>query len=145
MRFGNTVFVSTRLLNNSIGGSVKIYKNNNNYTIITASPVSSPFELERETEHIQKKRKTTTLVLPAISFEPIYRIVLYFTQWNDNTEIARRIVKSVPIIRVAEAMRISQNAASYGTAIVITAPLSDAQVYLNRLTNEGLKVSLDVA
>jgi len=145
MKFGNTVFVSTKLVNNSVGGAVKIYKNNNNYTIITASPVSSPYELEREVEKVQKKRKTTTLVLPAISFEPIYRIILYFTQWNDNTEIARRIVKSVPVIRVAEAMRISQSAANNGTAIVITAPLSDAQVYLNRLTNEGLKVSLDVA
>ena len=83
--------------------------------------------------------------MPSITFEPIYRVMLHFTQWSDNKEVSRRIVRGVPLIGLANAMRIVESAVSHGTSIVITAPLDDAQMYQNRLTQMGLRITLEMA
>lgn len=80
-----------------------------------------------------------------IYFEPIYRVVLHFTQWPDNQEVTRRVKRAVPVITLPDARRVVENAAMHGTSIVVTAPLEDASLYEMRLTQAGLKVTLDIA
>ena len=83
--------------------------------------------------------------LPKMNFAPIFRVILHYTQWEDNKEIARRITRAIPAIRGSNAIRIVENAVLYGSAIIIVAPIDEATIYETKLTRMGLKVSLDIA
>jgi ATP-dependent Clp protease adapter protein ClpS len=80
-----------------------------------------------------------------MQFEPIYRVLLHYTNWVNPKEIARKVHQAVPVVSSSHALRTVENAAAHGTAIVVTAALDDAELYEARLTRVGLKASLEVA
>lgn len=81
----------------------------------------------------------------AMSFEPIYRVILHYTNWTDHKDIARVVHRAVPTITRTHALQTVENAAAYGSAIVVTAPLDEAEMYEARLTRMGMKATLEVA
>lgn len=81
----------------------------------------------------------------AMSFEPIYRVILHYTNWTDHKDVANVVKKAVPSISKTHALRTVENAAAYGTAIVVTVPQDEAEMYEARLNRMGLKASLEIA
>ena len=95
------------------------------------------------------EEKTTSQYLASLlnsfAYEPIYRVILHYNQWQDAKPIALRVRQAVPVLSGADAQRVVENAQAHGTAIVITAPHDDAEMYESRLTRVGLKASIEVA
>ena len=81
----------------------------------------------------------------SMEFEPIYRVLLHYTNWSNSKEIAKKVHKAVPIVTFEHALRTTETAAANGTSIVITAPQDDAEMYESRLMRFGLKASLEIA
>lgn len=100
-----------------------------------------PFMIEIESRNIKDEENMGA----NFQFEAFHRVILHYTNWSDNEEIARRLVRGVPVLSKTDGLRIASNAASAGTAIVITTTYQDASLYETRLTQMGLKVSLDLA
>lgn len=80
-----------------------------------------------------------------ISFEPFYRVILYYSNWDDDKTTALKITNAVSIVDFNAATKIVQNAKSHGKAIVVTVIKDDAVLYMNNLKNKGLDVSIDEA
>lgn len=80
-----------------------------------------------------------------MTFEPIYRVILHYTNWNDHRIIGKAVKQAVPVITYTHALRSAENAAAHGSAIVVTVPKDDAEMYESRLSRAGLKASLDLA
>lgn len=80
-----------------------------------------------------------------ISFEPFYRVILYYSNWDDDKATALKITNAISIIDFNAAMKVVQNAKGYGKAIVVTVIKDDAVLYMNNLKNKGLEVSIDEA
>lgn len=80
-----------------------------------------------------------------MTFEPIYRVILHYSNWIDHGQTAKTIKQGVPVISYSHALRTAENAAAYGSAIVVTVPKDEAELYEQRLERLGFKVSLDIA
>lgn len=87
----------------------------------------------------------TTTGLPLFSFEPIYRVMLHYTNWTDTKDVTKRVKRAVPVVPITQARNAVEAAEKNGTSILVTAPLDDAAMYEIRLTQAGLKVSLELA
>lgn len=81
----------------------------------------------------------------SIRFEPFYRVLLHYSMWNDNKLVAKTVAKAVPIISFNDGLRVAEAAEKVGSAIVVTVPLEDAEIYDDRLRHAGLKSSIESA
>jgi hypothetical protein len=73
-----------------------------------------------------------------ISFEPFYRVVLLYTQWEDDKKAASRLVTAVSLIKIAEGVHITRSARKYGMSIVVTVLQAEAELYLRKMRANGL-------
>ncbi len=80
-----------------------------------------------------------------ITFEPIYRVILHYTQWKDDNVIAEKVVRAVNHMRFLEGLRIAQAANLHGSSIVVTTNLDQASVIEERLRLNGLRATVEVA
>lgn len=82
------------------------------------------------------------VIMPTFSFEPIYRVLLYYNNWEDDRNVAKIIKQCVPIISYGAAKQVVSNARAYGNSIVVTAMQEDATKYYRNLLSKGLNVDI---
>jgi hypothetical protein len=80
-----------------------------------------------------------------MSFDSFYRVILHFTNWPADTEVARSLCAAVPLVNMNASKRIVQNARAYGRAIVVTVTQADAELFKARLKQRNLMASLEEA
>ena len=82
-----------------------------------------------------------------LTFEPFYRVVLLYNGWKDDKDkdIAIKVKQSVNILSFSESLVRARNARIQHSAILVTVPKDDAQLYLENLVKKGLEVKLDEA
>jgi len=80
-----------------------------------------------------------------IAFEPFYRVILIYTNWTDDKDVALRVTQAVPIVKFKVALQIVRNASSYGSAIIATVTKDDALAYVKSLTFKGLEAVVEEA
>lgn len=82
------------------------------------------------------------VIMPNFSFAPIYRVVLRYSNWSDDKEVAKTVKQSVPVISYSAAKQVVANAKAYGNSIVITANQDDAKKYMKNLVAKGLDADI---
>lgn len=97
-------------------------------SVISDSPVSHVFNVD--------------VIMPNFSFAPIYRVILRYSNWTDDKEVAKTVKQAVPVISYSSAKQTVANAKAYGHGIVITAPREDASQYMKNLLSKGLDVDM---
>lgn len=80
-----------------------------------------------------------------MSYESFYRVILHFTNWPADTEVARSVCAAVPIVNMNSSKRIVQNARAYGRSIIVTVTQADAELFKTRLKQRNLMASLEEA
>lgn len=80
-----------------------------------------------------------------ISFEPFYRVILVYSNWTDDKDVALRVSQAVPIVKFKNALQIVRNAKSYGNAIIVTVTKYDAISYVKSLELKGLEGIMEEA
>lgn len=80
-----------------------------------------------------------------ISFEPLYRIIIVYTNWSDDKLIAEKVKSGVPIISYKEAIRAVKYAKSHGKAILCVVLKDKAILYSKKLNLHGISVILEEA
>ena len=98
-----------------------------------ASPLAPP----------QKINEVSTTL--NISFEPLYRIILVYTNWSDDKLIAEKVKSGVPIISYKEAIRAVKYAKVHGKAILCVVLKDKAILYSKKLNLHGISVILEEA
>ena len=104
---------------------------------------------------LSRKKPYQTRVLPTptkkdaplanITFEPFYRVVLIYSEWENDKSVAQKVKISVPIISGADALSVTKRAKQEGRAIVVTVIKEDALTYMNNLRRKGLITEIDEA
>lgn len=92
-----------------------------------------------------EKTVSSEVIIPSFSFEPFYRVILQYSEWESDKPIARKVAQAVPIISGVQAMRITRKCRQTGNAIVVTVKKDDAVLYASNLRNKGLRVIMDEA
>ena len=72
-----------------------------------------------------------------------YKVLLHNDDHNDMFHVVQSISKAVPQRTQQEAIAIMEEAHTQGVAIVITAPLEYAEMYVDRLRSFGLVSTLE--
>ena len=80
-----------------------------------------------------------------IHFEPYYRVVLVYNNWDDDKRAAARLVLAVRILDFKHSMQITKNAKNDGIAIVVTVMQNDAEMYLHKMRKFGLDGYTEIA
>lgn len=80
-----------------------------------------------------------------LRFEPFYRVLLHNPEEYSKIETIHRLKKAVPVIELKSAIQIVGNAVRYGSSIVITCILEEADAYASRMKVAGLKSSIEPA
>lgn len=106
--------------------------------IAQAMPAPAPTQTQRR---VRKTRNTSFRV----SFEPIYRVILHYTQWTDDNVIAEKVVRAVNNMRFLEGLRIAQAANMNGSSIVVTTNIDQASLIEERLRMYGLRATIEIA
>lgn len=75
--------------------------------------------------------------------DPHYRVVLIYNKWKRDVEVAQKIKIGVPVVSDEHAIKCVNIARNDGSALILTAPLHDAEIYHDNLEKTGLKVILD--
>jgi ATP-dependent Clp protease adapter protein ClpS len=76
------------------------------------------------------------------TYEPFYRVVLIYSNWTYDKEVAQKVHNAVPVIGFNDALRVVRNAEKDGRAIVITCIKDDANQYVSNLKKKGLDVTI---
>lgn len=92
-----------------------------------------------------EKGSTSLLDPPNFQFEPFYRVLLHYNNWTEGKQIARIVRMAVPIVSADESLRVVEMAEIHETAIVVTVPKDDAELFVQRLIVSGLISSMEVA
>ena len=79
------------------------------------------------------------------AFEPFYRVILLYTNWDNDKPVAKLVSASVPIITNRDAANIVKTCRIEGTAIVVTVLKDDAVLYMTNIKNKGLDCMIDEA
>ena len=101
-------------------------------TIANAVTTTTRTETDRE-------QRTLSELLPA------YSVILHNDDHNAMDYVAVALVKSVPGLETADAVRIMLEAHEQGRAVVITCPLEPAEYYRDRVRTFGLGVTIEKA
>lgn len=80
-----------------------------------------------------------------ISFEPFYRVILRYNDWNDDKEAAKTLCRCVSIIDFSKGMYIVRTAKAKGTAIVVTVTHEEARQYKSRILQNGMDAFIEEA
>jgi len=82
-----------------------------------------------------------------MKFEPLYRIMLHYTLWNENDTkvIAQKVKVSVPILTQRECEKIVRHAQLYGMSMVCTVIKDKAVIYYENLVRVGLNATIEEA
>lgn len=78
------------------------------------------------------------------ALEP-YKVVLHNDDHNSMDHVIRSLMRSVPGIGIAAAVKIMLEAHNTGRAIVTTCPLELAELYRDRLESCGLTATIEQA
>lgn len=89
-----------------------------------------------------KKTRNTSF---RVTFEPIYRVILHYTQWTDDNLVAEKVVRAVNNMRFLEGLRIAQAANKYGSSIVATTNIEQASLIEEKLRLYGLRATVEIA
>lgn len=111
---------------------VREYEDDDDYVMNIMAATEAPIR-DTNKEHV---------FMPKFSFEPFYRVVLFYSNWEDDRDIAKTVKQCVPIISYSAAKQTVANAKAYGNSIVITALHEDAVKYCRNLLSKGLNVDL---
>jgi len=79
------------------------------------------------------------------AYEPYYRVILIYSNWVDDKDVAQKVHHSINVLGYNEALRVVRNAHTEGKAIVVTVIKDDAVLYMSNMKNKGLDVVLDEA
>lgn len=92
-----------------------------------------------------EKSGTVLMDTPNFQFEPFYRVLLHYNNWTEGKQIARIVRMAVPIVSADESIRVVEMAEIHETAIVVTVPKDDAELFVQRLVVAGLLSSMEIA
>lgn len=92
---------------------------------------------------VEKQSDSETTL--SFSFEPFYRVILLYSDWDNDKSIAKKISKAVPIVSSVYAVQVARRCRLTGQAIVVTVIKDDAILYMSNLRNQGLRVTIDEA
>ncbi len=76
---------------------------------------------------------------------PPYKVLLHNDDVNSMDHVVRSLLRSVPRLSRAQAIRIMLEAHQTGVALVITCPLEQAELYRERLESCGLTATIEAA
>ena len=76
---------------------------------------------------------------------PPYSVILHNDDHNGMDYVVAALVKSVPSLKVPDAVHIMLEAHNEGRAVVITCPLEPAELYRDRLRSFGLGATIEKA
>ncbi|GAC1327759.1 MAG: ATP-dependent Clp protease adapter ClpS [Chloroflexota bacterium] len=76
---------------------------------------------------------------------PPWSVILHNDDHNDMVYVIRCLVKAVPNIGAARAMKIMLEAHNHGKAVVTRCPLELAELYRDRLESFGLTATIEKA
>ena len=76
---------------------------------------------------------------------PPYSVILHNDDHNGMDYVVAALVKSVPSLKVPDAIHIMLEAHNEGRAVVITCPLEPAELYRDRLRSFGLGATIEKA
>jgi len=113
-----------------------VIRNNNNRkssTLVNLATYAQP---------VVNNESITSLKL---CFAPFYRVLLHNPEEYSKIETIHRLKKAVPVIELKSAIQIVGNAVRYGSSIVITCILEEADAYASRMKVAGLKSSIEPA
>lgn len=80
-----------------------------------------------------------------IKFEPYYRVVLVYNNWEDDKNAAARLILAVHILDPKQGIHVAKNARKEGLAIVVTVMQQDAEIYLHKMRKVGLDGYTEIA
>ena len=82
-----------------------------------------------------------------MKFEPLYRIMLHYTLWNesDNKTVAQKLKVGVPILTLRDCEKIVRHAKSYGVCMVCTVAHEKAILFHENLLRFGLNATIEEA
>lgn len=94
-----------------------------------------------------KSRGLEDIWLNDIKFEPFYRVILLYSEWNSDMDktVAQKVKSAVPIIDAASAKKVVKQCRLQGKSIVTTVVKDEAILHASNLRNKGLKCMLDEA
>lgn len=90
-------------------------------------------------------RTGTILDCPQMSdffYAPMQRVVLHYSGWSEDGEIATRVRKAVPMVSRDHAQNAAAMARLQGTAIVLTAEPGVAEDAVSNLHAQGLRATV---
>lgn len=76
---------------------------------------------------------------------PPYSVILHNDDHNGMDYVVAALVKSVPSLKVPDAIHIMLEAHNEGRAVVITCPLEPAELYRDRLRSFGIGATIERA
>ena len=76
---------------------------------------------------------------------PPYSVILHNDDHNGMDYVVAALVKSVPSLKVPDAIHIMLEAHNQGRTVVITCPLEPAELYRDRLRTFGLGATIEKA
>lgn len=76
---------------------------------------------------------------------PPWSVILHNDDHNGMDYVVAALVKSVPSLKVPDAIHIMLEAHNEGRAVVITCPLEPAELYRDRLRSFGLGATIEKA
>lgn len=97
---------------------------------------------------VQERRTGTLLDCPnmdAFWFAPMHRVILHYTNWVEDNDVAVRIRRAVPNVPKDHARNAALQARISGHAIVLTAAPDIAEDAATNLRAQGLRVTLEEA
>src|SRR6478672_9103325 len=74
-----------------------------------------------------------------------YKVILHNDDVNSMDHVVRSLVRSVPSLGIARAVRIMLEAHNRGRAVVIVCPLEPAELYRDRLESCRLTATIEPA
>lgn len=82
-----------------------------------------------------------------MKFEPLYRIMLHYTLWNesDNKTIAQKVKVGVPILTLRDCEKIVKHTKAYGVCMVCTVAQDKAILFHDNLVRFGLNATIEEA
>jgi hypothetical protein len=80
-----------------------------------------------------------------VIFSPIYRVILHYSGWSEDREVATRAKRALPDMSWDQCFRAVEQARAYGVSIMMTAPHTEAMAACQRLANVGLKATTEEA
>ena len=87
--------------------------------------------------------RTDEDVQQALLLLPRYRVLLFNDDHNTMDDVVMALVRSVPQLGVERAVRVMLEAHTSGQALVIVCPRETAELYRERLEQQGLNSTIE--